>query len=114
MRTAATGRKTEVRVRFQVSGGIAALPGLAAPRIIDVDRLDADERGAVERLVHDADFFDLPPRLPAPQGSADCQSYEIAIEDGQRQHTVVVSDPVTEPAMQALVAQLRKLAAPPR
>ena len=103
-----------MRVVFQVSGGIAALPGLTAPRIIDVDKLEPDERTAVERLVQDAHFFDLPPRLPAPQGSADCQSYEIAIEDGQRQHTVVVSDPVAAPAVQALVAQLRKLSSPRR
>jgi hypothetical protein len=99
-----------MRVRFRVSGGIAAFPGLGAPRTIDVDALEPDARATVERLVHDAHFFDLPPRLPAPQGSADCQSYEIAIEDGQRQHTVVVSDPLTQPGLQALVAQLRKLA----
>jgi hypothetical protein len=103
-----------MRVVFQVSGGIAAFPGLAAPRMIDVDALEPDARATVERLVHDAHFFDLPPRLPAPPGSADCQSYEIAIEDGPRQHTVVVSDPVTQPAVQALVAQLRKLASPRR
>jgi hypothetical protein len=103
-----------MRVVFRVSGGIAALPGLAAPRIIDVDRLEPDQRAAVERLVQDAHFFDLPRRLPAPQGSADCQSYEIAIEDGPRQHTVVVSDPVEQPAVQALVAQLRKLSSPRR
>ena len=103
-----------MRVRFQVSGGIAAFPGLAAPRTIDVDALEPDARATVNRLVHDAHFFDLPSRLPAPRGSADYQSYEITIEDGQRQHTVVVSDPVTQPALQALVAQLRKLASPRR
>jgi hypothetical protein len=103
-----------MRVVFQVSGGIAALPGLAAPRVIDVDALDPAERASIERLVYGAHFFDLPPRLPSPKGSADCQSYEIAIEDGPRQHTVVVSDPVTEPAVQALVAHLRKLASPRR
>ncbi|HMF59743.1 MAG TPA: protealysin inhibitor emfourin [Vicinamibacterales bacterium] len=103
-----------MRVVFRVSGGFAALLGLAAPRIIDVDRLEPDQRAAVERLVQDAHFFDLPRRLPAPQGSADCQSYEIAIEDGTRQHTVVVSDPVEQPAVQALVAQLRKLSSPRR
>jgi hypothetical protein len=103
-----------MRVVFQVSGGIAALPGLAAPRVIDVDALDPDARTTVERLVDEAHFFELPPRLPAPKGSADCQLYEIAIEDGQRRHTVVVSDPVTHPALQALVAHLRRLSSPRR
>ncbi len=103
-----------MRVRFQVTGGIAALPGLAAPRIIDVDSLEPEARATIEQLVQDAHFFDLPPRLPAPKGSADCQSYEIAIEDGQRQHAVVVSDPVREPALQALVVHLRKLSSPRR
>jgi hypothetical protein len=103
-----------VRVRFQVSGGLAAFPGLAATRVIDVDALEPDARVTIERLVHDAHFFELPPRLPAPKGSADCQSYEIAIEDGKRQHTVVVSDPVTQAPLRALVAQLRKLSSPRR
>lgn len=101
-----------MHVQFKVSGGIAAFPGLAAPRTIDVDALHPDERASLERLIQDARFFDLPSRLPAPRGSADYQSYEITIEDGQRKHTVVVSDPVAQHAVQALVARLRQLALP--
>jgi hypothetical protein len=101
-----------MRVSFKVSGGIAAFPGLAAPRTIDVDALHPDERASLERLIQDARFFDLPSRLPPPRGAADYQSYEITIEDGPRTHSVVVSDPVSHQGVPALVARLRQLTLP--
>jgi hypothetical protein len=101
-----------MRVRVQVSGGMAAFPGLAAPRTIDVEALQREDRLALGRLIEDARFFDLPRRLLPPPGSADYQSAEITIEDGERRHTVTVADPVSDPAVQALVARLRELAFP--
>jgi hypothetical protein len=98
-----------MRVRFQVSGGIGAFPGLAAPRTIDMETLGPDDRHALKQLVDEANFFGLPPRVPAPPGSADTQTYQITIEEEGREHTVIVSDPVASPAMQALVSRLRQL-----
>jgi hypothetical protein len=99
-----------MRVQFQVSGGVGAFPALEAPRTINVDALAPDDRQALRRLVEDAHFFDLPRWLPPPHGAADYQSSEVTIEDGPRQHTVTVSDPVSDPALQALLARLRELA----
>jgi hypothetical protein len=99
-----------MRVRLQVSGGIAAFPGLAAPRTIDVDALHPDDGLALRRLVDDARFFDLPRRLPPPPGATDYETSEVTIEDGERRHTVTISDPMGDPALQALVARLRELA----
>ncbi|MEN3339948.1 MAG: hypothetical protein V7647_3624 [Acidobacteriota bacterium] len=100
-----------MHVRFRVTGGIAAFPGLTAPRTIDVAALGADVRHALERSIEAAHFFELPGRLPPTPGAADYQSYEITVEDGSRQHTVVVSDPVADPALRALIGQLRELTA---
>jgi hypothetical protein len=71
-------------------------------------------RAALERLLQQARFFDLPARLPTRHGSADYQSYEITVEDKGREHTVVASDPVHDPALQALITRLRELSAPRR
>ena len=97
-----------MRVQFQVSGGIGYFPGLAASRTIDADALGEEERRALQQLVEDARFFELPARTPAPRDAADYQTYEITIEDGGRTHTVVFSDPVT-PAVKQLVDRLRAL-----
>jgi emfourin len=98
-----------MRVQFQVSGGIGFLPGLAAPRAIDVDALPDDDRRRVERAVDEARFFTLPARVPAPRGAADFQTYHVTIEDGPRRHTVVVSDPVAPAPLQKLINVLRSL-----
>lgn len=98
-----------MRVRFRTTGGVAAFPGLAAPRTLDVSALEPGVRRALERQIEDAHFFDLPARLPPPHGSADHHSYEISVDDGSRQHTVFASDPVTDPALGALIARLREL-----
>jgi emfourin len=102
-----------MRVRFQVSGGLAAFPGLMGPRTIDVDALDPEARRSLTGLIDAAHFFELPARLAAPKG-ADYQSYDITVEDDERRHTVHVSDPVTHPGLQALIARLRQLTTPAR
>ena len=101
-------------VRFRTTGGVAAFPGLAAPRTIDVDALAPDVRASLERMLEQAHFFELPARLPVTRGAADYQSYEITVEDRGRRHTVVAADPVQDPALQALITRLRELSAPPR
>jgi hypothetical protein len=98
-----------MRVQFQMSGGIGYFPGLAASRTIDADALSEEDRRALKQLVEDAQFFELPARTAAPRGAADYQTYEITVEDGGRQHTVVFSDPVTQPAVKQLVDRLRAL-----
>jgi hypothetical protein len=98
-----------MRVRLRVSGGVGVFPGLEAPRTIDADALEPEDRESLERLVERARFFDLPRRLPAASGSADYQSCEITIEDGLRQHTVTVPEPVPSPALQDLITRLRQL-----
>ncbi len=98
-----------MRVRFQVSGGIGFFPGLAAPRTIDVDALPEADRNALKALIDAAGFFSLPHRVAAPRGAADYQTYQITVEDGGRRHTVAVSDPVSNPALQKLIDALRSI-----
>lgn len=97
-----------MRVRFQMSGGIAYFPGFALPRTVDVETLPEDTRLSVMRLIEETQFFSLPSSPPIP-GAADYRTYRITIEDGARQHTVVLSDPVSSAPLQALIQLLQNL-----
>jgi hypothetical protein len=103
-----------MRVQFQTEGGIAYFPGLATPQTIDVEALDDQARRELVELIDKAKFFDLPRELPAAPGAADFQTNVVTIEDGERRHTVRVSDASGHPELQTLIARLRSLAASQR
>ena len=92
-----------MRIRLQTSGGIAYVPGLAAPRVIDVDRLDDPTRDNLTQLLRDVHFFSLPSETKTIPTAADHQTYRMTVEDGARQHTISVSDPIDNPILQRLV-----------
>ena len=99
-----------MRVRFQVSGGVGFFPGLAAPKTFDVDALPEPEQRALTDLIEASAFFSLPHRIAAPAGAADYRTFQITVEDRGRRHSVAVSDPVTNPALQNLIEKLQSLA----
>lgn len=98
-----------MRISFSRSGGLAAFPGLAAPLTLDTASMAPADGGALERLVRDARFAELPARVgSAPAGAADLRTYEITVEDGGRSHTVRVTEPIADPALQSLVSRLER------
>lgn len=98
-----------MRIRFQVSGGIAFFPGLAGPSEIDVDSLSAEEREHIERLLRESHFVERAAQPSPTRRAPDCQTYRIMLEDGGTRHTVTVSDPVTDPSLAELIETLRGL-----
>ena len=95
-----------MKIDFRVEGGLAALPGLAAPVTIHCDALPPPESERMHELVRRAGFFALPPhdaRAPAPEARA----YTIAVDDGARCKTVTVREPIANPALRDLVDVLR-------
>jgi emfourin len=100
-----------LRITFKTTGGVAYFPGLAAPRAVDVSALPADRQQEIQSLLDESRFFELPPRTPARRGAADYQTYTITVTDGDRQHSVEVSDPVP-PQLERLVDLLRELTEP--
>lgn len=97
-----------MRIQFKMEGGLAYFPGLSQPVTIDTDRLFEEEARELARLVYAARFFELPGEAGSPQrGGADYRRYTITIEDGGQEHTVQLVDPVTEPHLQALLANVR-------
>lgn len=97
-----------MRIQFKTEGGVAHFPGLSQPVTIDCTHLPEQEAREVEQLVAAARFFALPPQASAGRrGAADYRQYTITVEAQGRCHTVQVSDPVTDPALQRLLAYLQ-------
>ena len=96
-----------MRVEFQTTEGFIPQraqrrPSQASPVTIDVGRLAPSARLALERLVRNARFFDLPSTVPAPRGP-ESRSCRIRIQDRGREHTVNVSYTVMGPKRQKLI-----------
>ena len=97
-----------MRVRFQNSEGLVFLSRAKPPVTIDAGALAEGDRRALEQLVTEARFFDLPARIPTPKGAQD-PTCHITIEAGGRQHSVSISGPVHGPALRRLIDRLREL-----
>ena len=99
-----------MHVQVSIDGGIAYFPGLAKPINLDTETLPAQDAEEMRRLVAAADFFSLPESIgqqPA-RGAADYRHYTITVDDGSAHHAVQVTDPVSDPHLEALIAFARK------
>lgn len=93
-----------MRVEVKTEGGLAHFPGRSRPLTIDTDQLTAEEARELEQLVRDAGLFDLPPVSgQPPKGAADYRQHTITIEDAGRTHTVRLTEPLQNPAIQSLI-----------
>jgi hypothetical protein len=97
-----------MRIEFQTEGGIAHFPGLSRPVVIDSNALAEEDAGELQRLVEAARFFERPTVAGSPpRGAADYRQYTITVEEGGRQHTIRLSDPVADPPLQQLLRFLQ-------
>jgi hypothetical protein len=97
-----------MRIELKTEGGIAHFPGLSRPVVIDSAGLSAEDDAELRRLVEAARFFERPPTVGTPsRGAADYRQYTISVEDGGRQHTVKLADPVEDPSLQQLLRFLQ-------
>lgn len=99
-----------MRIQYSVSGGLAYFPGLARPRTLDTDSLPQDVARDLITTVRKSDFFALPDHVGAtPAGAADMQKHTLTVEDGERTHTVQISDSVPDPVLQDLLQKVDSL-----
>jgi len=97
-----------VRIRLSAEGGFAYLPGLRKPIVVDLDALPAAEAAGLRALLEKADFFALPARVgKQAAGAADMREYTIEVENGEKHHTVTVSETQASPALLALIDRLQ-------
>jgi hypothetical protein len=93
-----------MRIELRTEGGIAHFPGLSRPVVIDSAALSAEDDAELKRLIESARFFERPPAVGTPSpGAADYRQYTVTVEDGGRQHTVKLADPVEDTALQQLL-----------
>jgi Emfourin len=98
-----------VRIRFQNSDGLVFLSRGKPAITLDGALLGETDRLDLEQLVRAARFFDLPEQTAGNLNGG--PAWYITIEEGGRQHSVTVGQPVQGPAMRKLVERLRKLGA---
>jgi len=78
-----------MRISFERTGGLA---GMRLATTIQSDNLSAEEAGKLWDLIEAASFFDQPATSPGPVPGADRFQYKIAVEAGDRRHTIQVND----------------------
>ena len=99
-----------MKIAIEISGGFAAIPKLNTPSTIDTDNLDARVADELKSLVDHAHFFDQPEAVgTAMPGSADLMTYIVTVRAAGRVHTVHITDPITDPSLQALVDRIQTI-----
>jgi hypothetical protein len=98
-----------MRVRFTQSGGFG---GMVRQCTLDTSSMDADEAKTLEALVRKADIS-----TPGEQRSSaarDLEEYEISVDDGHGDVTIVRDQSTLTPDAKTLVAHLKKYSKPAR
>jgi hypothetical protein len=90
---------------FERTGGFA---GITQRAVIDSADLSPEEQQALEALLEQAGFFDLPPRMEGE--GVDRFQYLVTIEHGDRKHTVALSEEAMPENLQPLMRRLSLLA----
>lgn len=99
-----------MRFELKREGGLAFFPGLSKPRPVELRALPSEQAEAVERSVHEARFFERPPVMGAASpGGADRTRYLVTIEEGERRHSVLLTEPVEDPPLRSLLELLKKV-----
>ena len=96
-----------MRVVLQQEGGFAGL--VRPPLVVDSTQLAPEQQRELDRLIVECNFFQLPADGPTPpQGAADYVTYTLTVEREQQTHSIRVTDPVTDAALAALIAFVKR------
>jgi hypothetical protein len=97
-----------MKIYFEQSGGLA---GIANSISIDSNSLDPQEASELQRLVDNANFFDLHSEPAAPLRGADYLEYKITIEtNDNKKHSIKTTDLTMPPYVAPLIRYLRRKA----
>jgi hypothetical protein len=92
-----------MQIRYLQSGGFS---GMRKTSVVNTLTLPAREAKKVEDLVESAGFFNLPEKFPKPKSGADYFTYSLTVEDGDRSHSVEVSEPSAPASLRPLIRYL--------
>lgn len=97
-----------MRVRLKIDGGFAYVPGLTKPVIVDARTLDADDAAELRRLCAAVDAAKGAAPVPDLVTHPDARRYRITVESVEGKRELVAADPVTDPAIAALIAFVQR------
>ena len=92
-----------LRVEYERSGGFA---GLTTRAQADAGNLAPEEADALRAMVEQAAFFSLPAHVAPPARGADRFEHAVTVIDGERRHTVRVSEGAVPDTLRPLVDYL--------
>ena len=96
-----------MRVVLQQEGGFAGL--VRPPLVVDSTQFAPEQQRELDRLIVECNFFHLPADGPTPpEGAADYVTYTLMVEREQQTHSIRVTDPVTDAALAALIAFVKR------
>jgi hypothetical protein len=96
-----------MRVLLQQEGGFAGL--VRPPLVVDSTQLATEQQRDLDQLIVECNFFHLPADGPIPpEGAADYVTYMLTVEREQQTHSIRVTDPVTDAALAALIAFVKR------
>jgi hypothetical protein len=97
-----------MKIYFEQSGGFT---GIENNILINSNSLDTEEASELQRLVDNANFFDLPSEPTAPLHGADYLEYKITIEtNDNKKHSIKTTDLTMSPNVAPLIRYLRRKA----
>jgi hypothetical protein len=94
-----------MEIYFEESGG---LTGISKKISINSDSLCHEEASELQRLIDNANFFDLPSELASPLQGADYLEYKITIENNDnKKHSITTTDLTMPSKVSPLIRYLR-------
>lgn len=96
-----------MEIEFVRSGGFA---GIRLAASIDSERLATQQAARLDKLVDEAEFFELPTRLVPDIAVPDAFQYDLEIRAAQRRHAIMVVDGSVPDRLRPLLDYLTTLA----
>jgi hypothetical protein len=98
------GAMNQLKVTFETTGGIG---GLMITKIVDSEKLPADQADRLRQLVKASHFFELPAATPYIGPTRDFFHYKVTIESEGIKHTVESDEPAVPSELEPLLEWLR-------
>jgi hypothetical protein len=102
-----TSARDTMRIHFERSGGFG---GLQLAVTIESDTLSQEDQQRLDRLIEEADFFNLPAELRDATSAADQFRYKVSVATADRSHTVETAESAAPPTLQPLLDWLTRAA----
>ncbi|MCE0537380.1 hypothetical protein LWF15_17900 [Kineosporia rhizophila] len=89
-------------INLNRSGGFAAVPGLGRKLSVDTSSLPKNEAEQLESAARAVLSGRQPPE-PTPPTAGDRYTYHLTVQEGSASHSLTVTEPFEDPAMDTLI-----------